>query len=140
MSEQTVERLDFTGPPPGFKIDTRGWTVVATGRRGWLGFHATGLTPLTYAWSTYKAENDPPGMRSRGAQVFVGARLVATQNGWTRAQARGAAWAWYERRLALVTRPDFGQVFLEGAQGPFWPRCLTWPDEQVASVEEVLRG
>ena len=71
------------------------------------------------------------------------------------AEARGAAWIWYDHRLALAAalearvdaaysgaRTDHGETW--------WPRCLTWSDEQVAAAErwlaeggempEVLRG
>lgn len=51
------------------------------------------------------------------------------------AEARAAAWAWYERRLALACRHDVESGAL--LDDP-WPICLSWTDERMAAVEEWL--
>lgn len=112
---------------------------------------------LAAAWAHYKAHNDPQGMRTRpwglGGWVFhfslsiepkLGPRTVMVgddgQPYASEADARAAAWAWHDRRLALADA--LGMVTMPSSAGvrtPFWPRCLTWPDEQVAEVERWLR-
>jgi hypothetical protein len=72
----------------------------------------------------------------------------------TATAARAAAWAWYDCRLGLAekwqriydTDGDARQLAVVRYRGAddemafdnWWPRCLTWPDEQVAKVERWL--
>ncbi len=105
--------------------------------------------------------NDPPGMQVAGPagnttlwswRLLSGAHEAVL---WSRseAEARAAAWAWYDRRLALHERLRCGLGDRLGrCDGlDFWPLILSWSDDQVAEVErwlvdstvgmpEVLRG
>lgn len=113
------------------------------------------------AWIDCKASNDPPGMQVAGPagnttlwswRLLSGAHEAVL---WSRseAEARAAAWAWYDRRLALHERLRCGLGDRLGrCDGlDFWPLILSWSDDQVAEVErwlvdstaempEVLRG
>lgn len=129
-----ILRLDYSKPPPG-------WDVA--------GPWPAGL--IVAAWKDYKREHDPPGMTEifgcggmvdgeivRGLKFRFGIAsdevLYADRD-----KARAAAWAWYDRRdniadaLVIFTMPSSASV-----RSPFWPRCLTWTDEQVAEVERWL--
>lgn len=136
----TVERLDYTAPPPG----------------------ADPAVSLDVAWTAYKSSNKPPQLRigfDMGCFCFgwiVDDRPRPIMRGHydVREQAIAAAWTWYDRRLALSTRlaalgvADRATNRIEQA---FWPVCLIWSDDQVAEVKhwlqdstaelpEVLRG
>ncbi len=134
-----ILRLDYSKPPPG-------WDVA--------GPWPAGL--IVAAWKDYKREHDPPGMwTTRSSEVTEAygdqtweagpAELLnGTGPTWigqygSRPEARAAAWAWYDRRdniadaLVIFTMPSSASV-----RSPFWPRCLTWTDEQVAEVERWL--
>lgn len=154
MTEETaVEMLDYSKPPPGYRIDD----VDAT----------AGLAVSRHAWAHYKAEHDPPGMwteyeaddphfepdgageQSFGVTLANGQRLTLDSDGSSgpddgRDHARAAAWAWHDRRLALTAQLEAAGIdgvlmrVMERA-GP-WPRCLTWSDDQVAEVERWLRN
>ncbi len=130
--------------------------------------------PLGASPIVFVALPDPPGMSvvprtlrqgSVEQQVwcFTPAVDVAPEWSWSveEAQARAAAWAWYDRRLAVTEKLDRARSDAEAHRGVelrsrplpphHWPRCLTWPDVQVAEVDrwlvdsaaempEVLRG
>lgn len=170
MTEETVARLDYTQTPPGL--------YVRPDMRGAFGPHPNGpgyefgdrtfssqsfLTEseaLAAAWSRHKGLHDPPGLEVRwlGERARYG---VFPQGRYEQhvAEARSpeealaAAWAWYDRRLALAgklaVRGDFDAA--RTGSCPWWPHILTWSDEEVAAVErwlvdstaempEVLRG
>mgnify|MGYP000609011271 CR=1 FL=1 len=126
-----VERLDFGKLPPGYRLhegeDCNGEPPDAAGVGGCL---ATEYWSTWYwvldseddagptrrdravaiadAWAHYKARNDPPGLqtfvsaeRSWWRAAFPGHYHAGTSHP-TQAEARAAAWAWYERRLALA--------------------------------------
>lgn len=140
-----VERLDDSKPPPGYSVDEQndGWWW-------WVGDPEDGntvplgieLEALADAWAHYKARHDPPGMviaHIWGGGFAWGPRVDSNEvafdeHGATADDdaARAAAWAWYDRRLALAGR--LGD--LDGVTN--WPAALNWSDEQVAEVERWL--
>ena len=130
-----VPRLDYSKPPPGYSTWTyKGATLYQAPNGEQIG-------PRSAAWAHYKAHNNPPGMRSDS--YGYGQDTVA-QTWWVMHNleadadaARAAAWAWYDRRLALADRLV---VQFHEDQRPAWPHCLTWPDDQVAEVERKLDG
>ena len=130
-----VPRLDYSKPPPGYSTWTyKGATLYQAPNGEQNG-------PRSAAWAHYKAHNNPPGMRSDS--YGYGQDTVA-QTWWVMHNleadadaARAAAWAWYDRRLALADRLV---VQFHEDQRPAWPHCLTWPDDQVAEVERKLDG
>lgn len=199
----TIERLDYSKPPPGYEIysdwfndgdspDAAGvggalpteywqqwqWLFVDSDDDcgDWFAEEDGGAAAaIASAWAHYKAANDPPGLEvfahPSGGAVFGYERdgyPEQSPGGWsTQAEARAAAWAWHDRRLALATgwarayESDGDARLLAAVQytgsddamefDNWWPRCLTWTDEQVAEVErwladstaempEVLRG
>ncbi len=160
MTQDTIERLDYSKPPPGYR--------VSPPEDDGLSF-ADHAEAMSDCWMEYKAEHDPPGM-----EVFCWPKEKASDppTAWCVAlrgkvhfaaftepepdacrpnaetEARMVAWAWHDRRHALAARIETGEEY--GQDLP-WPRCLTWTDEQVAEVErwltdstaempEVLRG
>jgi hypothetical protein len=79
MAQETgVEMLDFTKPPPGYRIS------------GPPSQNAQTDAAIVGAWGTYKREHDAAHGRhpSSGGPEF----------------ARSAAWAWHDRRHALALR------------------------------------
>lgn len=164
-----LARLDFSKPPPGWtgpdENPHRGcWHVTAPDVEQY--FTACRDTPqaaLEHAWAHYKARHDPPGMATANDPMFgwcfvierryytwprEGSRPLYEHHeaGPAEDDARSAAWAWYERRLALADRlrvalpPSFVASVACGVltARDRWPRCLTWSDEQVAAVERWL--
>ena len=156
----SVERLDFTKPPLGYEVDTTTFTftapsvTAASGRERCIA-NIDGTSKvsgrdqtLAAAWSHYKGEHDPPGMRVVlgvglwGFDVFQTRGLwdPSVRDGlWNKAASRAAAWSWYDRRLVLWEK----LALAEGVQRTFiaddvWPAILTWSDEQVAEVERWL--
>lgn len=163
MSEETaIEILDFSQPPPGHS-DCAICESEADGPGR--------------AWAHHRARHDPPGFRVSLWESWSPAPAAISFFAWEfetpglivksekfgdLAEARAAAWDWYERRLALALRFDLGdeggarvnpvlQDVVEAPGWSTWLRILTWTDEQVAEVErwlvdrtaempEVLRG
>lgn len=167
-----VARLDFSKPPPGYSIGKArdGFFAVlepageatVPGRR-----LLTDLAALTWAWDHYKARHNPPGMivqwfaRSSGGgewtvsdpKHLIWYACYERRNDGGELVARGAAWNWYEVRLALAQKLDAMQTTSGRTIDMDWPRCLAWSDAEVAAVErwiaaengeiempEVLRG
>jgi hypothetical protein len=127
---------------------------------------------LAHAWRDYKECHDPPGMEvwqtiarqgsiAQTVWVYSVAGAADGIDWYTESkEARAAAWAWYERRLALACKLNMlapqGVTLRRGLHSPdvvpcVWPVILTWTDEQTAEVEhwlvdstaempEVLRG
>lgn len=126
MTQTEIHRFDYNKPPPGYLDDWLGMVVNA--RR----------------WAQHKAHNDPPGLTTRrgphGAGFIIGERNSPIYGAHDSDEAaRAAAWAWYDRRLALFALSDAA----EGLRGTAtastaWPRCLTWSDAQVTEVERWL--
>ena len=120
---------------------------------------------LVKAWSHYKREHDPPGMMVeevesvRAAILLLGLPIAMLDEleapeidgwgftignqqwsaDWNKVEARAAAWAWHDRRLALAARLARGFTIVTGpttsAFVQVWPGCLAWTDEQAAEVE-----
>jgi hypothetical protein len=87
---------------------------------------------LAAAWAHYKLRHDPPGLPS-----FSSARVVEWYG--SSAEARAAAWSWYERRLALLARLEVAEAVMRTfIVDDLWPVILTWSDDQVAEVERWL--
>lgn len=114
-----VERLDYSRFPPGY----------------------SGETTIADAWAEWKSEHDPPGITlfchgptwswqlDSADEAFEGTYPSADE-------ARAAAWAWYDRRLAVVRALD--AMSKGGYSRANWPRCLTWSRVQVDEVERWL--
>lgn len=154
LAAESVERLDFSQPPPGY------WTTGEARRRALGSGDASPAMVAAItgaAWAHYKARHDPPGFRVSLWESWSPAPAVSTFFTWEfeapglviKSDARAAAWAWYERRLALALRFDMGdevdahvnpalQDVVEAQGWSTWPRILTWTDEQVAEVERWL--
>jgi len=112
----TVERLDFSKPPPGYELTTSCgvWVSDPDGEliREDESF-ADEDDALAAAWAHHEARDDPPGMwagQARGEhEGGYGFGLMgrhdhqhALEADFERIdEARAAAWAWYKRRLAL---------------------------------------
>ena len=142
---ETVARLDYSKPPPGFDIAVlpSSLTKSVTTASVW-----DDPNVLAAAWDYCRVYFDPPGAMNcgpLGLYVTFGPRLP-------RMLSRSAAWAWYDRRHALVGqivtvadlmscgRAEFeGDPPIEMIRFGMWPRCLAWSDEQVAEVEFWLR-
>ena len=171
----TVQRLDYTLLPLGYTMEEDVdaddasigiwfWNSDADegGRARKFGVECTTeADAIADAWIDCKASNDPPGMQVAGPagnttlwswRLLSGAHEAVL---WSRseAEARAAAWAWYDRRHALHERLRCGLGDRLGrCDGlDFWPLILSWSDDQVAEVErwlvdstaempEVLRG
>lgn len=131
----TIERLDFTRPPPGYEVahnDDWGWRASSPGQlwcRGALysqpfegGEPDDANEVIELAWADYMSYNDPPGMQCPDYP-----------------KTRAEAWAYYCRRLALADR--FQPAVQQGLTHlvPAWPGVLTWSDELVIEAEEALR-
>ncbi len=168
MSPATIDRLDYS-KPPRFYLERSSDPQEEAALFADAAYEACylGMTrgeSLLAAWAHYKAHSDPPGL----TEIFRCGGLIDGEviRGWKfrfgiasdevlcpdREAARAAAWAWYDRRLALaaqldhVEAPEEARSVDEGAS-----HMLTWSDEQVSAVErwlanstaempEVLRG
>lgn len=198
----TVERLDYSKPPLGYTADGQWWSYPSPRPRHPLNIgpdspltNVATVAPkdgaLAAAWSHYKEHRDPPGL------AVMSFRALAM--GLPDHEARAAAWAWYDRRLAVADRlgaevvvvrshghegdefddvlvprgrvagvvaqmlylspdaddvadaeGDTARLLAEGilsfegdppitcAPVDVWPRCLTWSDVQIATVERWL--
>lgn len=151
-----VPRLDYSKTPSGYgEIRAVGFedgTFWSIGHESGLGFRGGETADvLAAAWVHYKAHNDPPGMC-----VFVWPREKAGDppTAWCVAlhgqphftaftepeadacrpdvetQVRAAAWAWYDRRLAIAAGFD-----ALGSDPWPWPECLSWSDKQASTAE-----
>lgn len=158
---ETVERLDYSKPPPGCEIVNKGerWHGVIDGLLVFV--MASQSDVLAAAWTDHKARRDPPGLRvdSEEADWYVQvldlphydapghigpARFFTSED-----EARAVARAWYDWRLALYEQ--LSMITFSGLRTPLWPRMLAWSDDQVDEVDrwlvdstaempEVLRG
>lgn len=145
MNTDTPERFDRSKPPPGYMIvsaDSQCFRWITARAHGEPCENADQAIHL--AWNRHEDEHYPPGM-----QVFVwpkekasdpptswciaphGKRYVAERA--TEPEARAAAWAWYWRRVAVVTLAERA-----GCKVPAWPDVLALSDEAVARVERTF--
>jgi len=143
-----IARLDYSELPANYQLPS------------WVTAEDTNIAEvIKHAWRHFKAHNDPPGLEVKQDALFGWGFQMLRMRTWPtqgtrpvrefhvidggRQSALSAAWAWYDRRLALP-ECDLGPSGV-------WPRILTWSDEQVAAVErwlvdstvempEVLRG
>lgn len=155
-TETTIQRLDYSKPPPGYAWLDLGLEL------------APGCAPLASAWSHYKASSDPPGLTVAwepadrccgpdGAGDWevtlisptgttevvwwssVEAKGAVTEIGTVSVAARVAAWAWHDRRLALWRKLEHAEVVTrQYIADDFWPAIVSWSDEQVAAAERWL--
>lgn len=131
-----VVRLDFTKPPPVDLFSLRGLDLLPPSIQA---------EKIANAWDGYKHRYDPPGLelwqtRLRGGGVdqevwvFSGAGAKVGIDWFVeKAEARVAAWAWHDRRHALVKALED-----EGLQIPLWPALLTRTDDDCAACESWL--
>lgn len=149
-----VARLDRKEPPPGWRIAEIGGEVYEIG-------DPEGHTDLDGAWASRQRRNDPPGMFVERVGEGPDGPLFAFRIGSgehdathhaTIEAARDAAWTHYWPRaevVELLIDEDARRVFEKVDDGsPLpgdlpWPLALTWSDEQVTKIREmleVLRG
>lgn len=137
-----VQRLDYSKPPPGYRVE-----ADSLGIWGWEGGGGCFDSVVgegdarASAWTHYKAHNDPPGLDVNA----WGFGRRGTDAAWWRplfsdaalASSRAAAWAWYDRRLALAEQlsSKLGNRLGRCDGLVLWPVILTWSDEQAAEVE-----
>lgn len=148
MTADAVARLDYSKPPPGYAA----WTFRGASIGGQVYQTAEGeqVGTLKMAWGGYKTENDPPGYFVDGSvpnaffvlckgRAVLGPFTARTADdygvverlpGPAPVRTRAYAWAWHDRRLALVARLED-----EGVQLDMWPHALTWTDGECAECE-----
>lgn len=142
-----IAKLDYSKLPPNYQLPN------------WVTQEQTDIAEvIKHAWSHHKAHNDPPGMIVTWEpddkhfapdgdgewHVCLGDAVdVAIDGGltcwWKRcaakgkqtmeAEARTAAWAWYDTRLGLANTHDAA-----------WPECLAYTDEICIAVLESPRA
>ena len=151
---QEIAHLDYSKPPPGYLVhdlnDDGWWWRIDEPEDGCTAPFETEAEAIAAAWAHYKAHNDPPGiatapddslplfhplrLRGRcrwtilvtvGGVQFGGEAVAADQPA-----ARVAAWAWHDRRHALVARLED-----EGVQVDMWPHALVWTDSECLECE-----
>lgn len=145
-----IPKIDYSKPPPGYRVeaDSLGKNWGWDGCGVCVGSSIDEASALASTWDHYKGYNDPPGCTSDA----LGVRKTFGHPPWL--NTRSAAWAWYDCRLGLAekwqriydTDGDARQLAAVRYRGAgdemafdnWWPRCLTWPDEQVAKVERWL--
>lgn len=150
MTEETdVEKLDFSKPPPGYEVAVDGeFSEFAGGGETWGWTSEDGKChgsiceseeeAIDEGWEDFKAHSDPPGLEvyhEPEGQLGVWMVRALDEAGHfadfrSETEARAAAWAWYERRLALVERLEG-----EGVQLDMWPAALVWTDEECGECE-----
>ena len=134
MSE-AIESLDYTMPPPGYRTRKRYcWQWVRDDGVVGAGEWDNEDVATAAAWAHYKREHDPPGVLTFGPlgpnQSWLWTLLSGASHAesWAgdQAQARAAAWAWHDRRLALAERD--GNILL-------WSAYLSMTDDEVTFAE-----
>lgn len=166
MTEETckqgvqVERLDYSRPPPGYEIvwsRREGDFGVAVGHwwragRLWSSEpHGEECLTIAAAWAHYKAESDPPGLQTWEGHDDAYWRFGVEREGVSRpgafgeqSEARAAAWAWHDRRHALMRMFEQAAEVVDSVALSLdhevlaWPDVLTWSDEAVASSEREV--
>jgi len=127
MTQETAW-LDYTKPPPGYAAMRHSWHLSTDGTHTGAGASCQTWTQdetLSDAWGHYKASDDPHGLP-------VPAWLASSTAG---AEARAAAWAWHDRRRAIVLDID-DQTCSGGKHLAAWMAlALAWTDAECAEVE-----
>lgn len=137
MTEETVQRLDYSKPPPEYTADGQWWSHPPDepSKLVFLGGHVdtrnvARVAPddgaLAAAWAHYKTHNDPPRLHPNDSSERMAAAFACPVAEW-----RAAAWAWHDRRHALAAR-----LTLQDA----WPRCLRWTDSECDQVDRWIAG
>lgn len=160
MTQETPTWLDYSKPPPGYRVDEQdgewdwsvGGDVPSDGNAHLI---TTEDDALAAAWAHYKAKHDPPGcsiglvMSGQGATTrgdFVidwgdrqGSSVPAYKGKAQRAgayqEAHAAAWAWHDRRRAIVVDVD-DQLCSGGRELAAWlASALAWTEAECAEIE-----
>lgn len=151
---QDAAWLDYTKPPPGYRIDEQDgefdWYLGddVSPDNGNASVITTEAEALRQAWEDYKNEHDPPGM-----QVFVWPKEKASDppTAWCVAlrgkvhfaafegaegetTARAAAWAWHDLRRAIAY-DIYSRTCGGKALTVLMAAALTWTDAECAEVE-----
>lgn len=151
----TIPRLDYSKPLPGYVVRFEDSSMAnGDGPPLWWWGHPEYAASageeddgLAAAWSHYKREHDPPGMklmRAREEALLWWSVWVTTSEGWRKispnpqawadgdsedsdkADARAFAWAWHDSRLALAAKLD---------GGTFCPKCHS-QDAYVEAIDD----
>lgn len=156
-----IERLDYTKPPPGYVVRYEDCSMANGdgpplwwyGAPHYMASTSSEAEAVAAAWAHHKERHDPPGItvgRVHSPPTYAvwwayytgGGGLLCLFHRFSEADARAAAWARYDRRLALCGRLAAAGVddvlFAVTERTSLWPRCLTWSDDHVAAVERWL--
>lgn len=133
--ETAIAMLDYSKPPLGYRVEQGidGFVVIDPQ----MVRHSAAMQNLGHgwrldvaearAWAHYKAEHDPPGLT---VQSFRARAL-----GLPDPKARATAWAWHDRRLAIVVDVD-EQTCGGGKDLAAWlTKALAWTDAECAEIE-----
>ena len=140
MTQETAW-LDYTKAPHGFEVNGQWWRTVTTKQSRWWG--TLGLDGVASAWSAVKEHHDPPGMEVEEVESVVPeidgwGFTVGNQQwsaDWRESEARAAAWAWHDRRRAIVIDID-EQLCSRGNSLAAWMTlAIAWTDAECAEVE-----
>jgi len=152
MTQETPIWLDYNKPPPGYRIDEQddgewdwsvGGDVPSDGNAHLI---TTESDALAAAWAHYKSEHDPPGMwsgQARGEHPGgYGFALMGSDHGhpieadFERIDdARAAAWAWHDRRRAIVVDIN-DQTCSGGRELAAWlARAIAWTEAECSEIE-----
>jgi predicted RNA-binding Zn-ribbon protein involved in translation (DUF1610 family) len=117
MTQGTESQLlDYSKPPPGYAVrfedssvqDGSGPPLWWWGDPHYAASVESEAEALAAAWAHYKAHNDPPGLDVNawgfGQRGIEAAWWRPLSDDAALASARTAAWAWYDRRLAVHAR------------------------------------
>ena len=125
MTQETAW-LDYTKAPPGY-----GFSILKPK-----------ADQILAMWLRHKREHDPPDMTVAEVESVVPeidgwGFTVGNQQwsaDWGNAEARAAAWVWYDRRRAIVL--DINEQAGAGLNLPaMLSAALTWTDAECAEVE-----
>ena len=136
-----ILRLDYSKAPPGYVVEEmpEAGHLIEAGADipdliwrartdGAVAERRTQEEALSAAWVHYRNRNDPPGMAAWRQHGGPDGDLWLTEVSAGSAdypKARAAAWAWHDRRHALVARLEG-----EGVQLDMWPAALAWTDDE----------
>ena len=126
MTQETAW-LDYTKAPPGY-----GFSILKPK-----------ADQILAMWLRHKREHDPPDMTVAEVESVVPeidgwGFTVGNQQwsaDWGNAEARAAAWVWYDRRRAIVL--DINEQTCSGGKhlAAWMALALAWTDAECAEVE-----